>query len=78
MPTETVADLFGAVAGKVTGLGKIAEREGTFSPKAEVAGYRALVSKEALRNAKETILHGMNTIDALGGQKPHAAELGGY
>lgn len=78
MPSETLADVFGGVAGKVTGLDKVAGREGTFSPKAETAGYRALVSRDAVRNAVETIKTGANALDAQAGVKAHGNELGGY
>lgn len=75
-PVEALADMLSTPYAKLSAgdgknLGEVASREGTFSPKAEVTGLRKMASREAMQNAKDTIVNGFNSIDAQSGKDLH-------
>lgn len=79
VPVEAVSDLFGAGFGKILKvkgqkLGDVASREGVFMPQADLAGVRTMFSRDAVRNAYDTIRQGFNDIDVLSGkEEPHGS-----
>lgn len=82
VPVEAASNVFGAMAGQLRVKGKslasVAGVEGQLSPRAEVTGVRSMLSREAVKNAVESIRTGMNAIHTMAGGKPHGNELGGY
>lgn len=78
-PVEALADVFGVGAGKLRvngrALAEVGAREGQFVPSAKIKGVRAALSREAFNNAKQTILHGFNEIDARAGAEVHGGGM---
>ena len=75
-PVEALADIASVPYSKLPAgggktLGEVAPREGAFSPSAEVTGLRKMASREALNNARDTIINGFNSLDVQSGKDLH-------